>query len=113
MDSVKFDENTKKYDGSSAVKKTRKPKIVLSSLTDEERLRRSIDLAQARRDYVKQYYRQNEEYRAACKLRSKVFAKNYYHTNENYRERVLERSTLISRLKYLIFKERDVEDVED
>jgi len=110
MESVKFDENTKKHDGGSADIKKRKPKIVLSSLTDEERLRRNIDMAQARRDYIKQYYRENEEYRAACKLRAKVFAKKYYHSNEDYRERVLARSSLVSRLKYLIFKERCVEE---
>jgi hypothetical protein len=64
MVAVKLDESTKKNDGGSAVKKTRKP-----SLTYDERLRRSIDFAQARRDYVKQYYRENEQYRAACKLK--------------------------------------------
>jgi len=100
MESVKFNESAKKEDG-GPVLKTKKPRVLLSSLTEEQKLARMIDHAQARRDYIKNYYRENEEYRSACKERARVFSKAYYHSNADYKQKVIERAKASSKLKYV------------
>jgi hypothetical protein len=100
MDSVNFNENAKKEDG-GPVLQPKKPRVLSKNLTEEQKLARAIDFAQARRDYIKRYYKENEEYRAACKERARVFSKNYYHSNPDYKQKVIERAKATSKLKYV------------
>ena len=111
MDNVKFDENVKMDDGGPCLV-TKKPRMLISRLTDEEKLRRAIDMAQARRDYIKEYYKQNESYRTACKERSRIFSRDYYHTNTDYKQKVKERAKAVSKAKY-IKKSSTKEDTKD
>lgn len=111
MESVNFDESVKKEDGGPVLIKKR-ARVPMSSLTDEERLKRAIDFAQARRDYIKQYYKENEAYRTACKERSKVFSRNYYHANTDYKQKVIERAKAVSKAKY-VKKSSTKEDYKD
>jgi hypothetical protein len=88
---------------------TKKPRVLLKNLSEEERLQRIADSVQARRDYIKEYYKKSEPYRTACKARARVFAKNYYHNNSEYKEKVKLRSQLISKLNRLSLNEVSVE----
>jgi hypothetical protein len=100
MDSVKFSEDVKQEDGGTqlVIKKTRGP--LTKNLTEAERLQRMVDYAQKRRDYVKRYYQENAQYRAASKERAKIFSRNYYHTNPDYKQKTIQRSKESSKRKY-------------
>lgn len=100
MDSVKFSQDVKQEDGGAqlVVKKPRGP--LTKNLTETERLQRMADYAQKRRDYIKKYYQENAEYRAASKERAKIFSRNYYHTNLDYKQKTIQRSKESSKRKY-------------
>ena len=99
MNSIQFSDDAKKQDGGPQLT-TKKPRVFLKNLTEEERLQRLADFAQARRDYIKKYYKENAAYRAASKERSKVFSRNYYHTNPDYKQKTIERAKDASKKKY-------------
>lgn len=99
MNSIQFSDDAKKQDG-GPILITKKPRVFLKNLTEEERLQRLADFAQARRDYIKKYYKENAAYRAASKERSKVFSRNYYHTNPDYKQKTIERAKEASKKKY-------------
>lgn len=98
METVNFADNVKKEDGGVVLKQQRKPRVFLKNLSEEERLQKMADFAQARRDYIKRYYKENEAYRTACKARTRVFAKSYYHSNAEYKQKVIERSKMASKV---------------
>jgi hypothetical protein len=99
MDTVQFADDVKQGDGGPVLetKKPRTPRVLLRNLPEEERLQKIADSVQARRDYVREYYKKSDAYRAASKERARVFSKSYYHSNPEYQERVKERAKIASK----------------